>query len=197
MTGKYYLGINNTKNVDFYIIKGVAEELLEYLGYGNRYSFIKKDNMAKELHPGQSALINVNADDIGFIGKLHPDVAEDDVYVLEINLTKLLDKKVGKMKYKEISKFPSMKKDVAFIVDKEITSKEIETVIKKAGGNLLSCIEVFDVYEGANLGKNKKSIAYSLTFLDSKKTLTDEEVMVAFNKVIENVEKKCNAELRG
>jgi len=196
MTGKYYLGINNTKNVDFYIIKGVAEELLDYLGYGNRYSFIKKDNMAKELHPGQSAIINVNADDIGFVGKLHPDVAEDDVYVLEINLTRLLDKKVGKMKYKEISKFPSMKKDVAFIVDKEMASKEIETVIKKAGGNLLADIEVFDVYEGANLGENKKSIAYSLTFLDSKKTLTDEEVMEAFNKIIENVEKKCNAELR-
>jgi len=196
MTGKYYLGINNTKNVDFYIIKGVAEELLDYLGYGNRYSFIKKDNMAKELHPGQSAIINVNADDVGFIGKLHPDVAEDDVYVLEINLTKLLDKKVGKMKYKEISKFPSMKKDVAFIVNREITSKEIETVIKKAGGNLLADIEVFDVYEGANLGENKKSIAYSLTFLDNKKTLTDEEVMQAFNKVIENVEKKCGAELR-
>ena len=101
------------------------------------------------------------------------------------------------MKYKEISKFPSMKKDVAFIVDKEIASKEIETVIKKAGGNLLADIEVFDVYEGANLGENKKSIAYSLTFLDSKKTLTDEEVMQAFNKVIENVEKKCGAELRG
>lgn len=129
-------------------------------------------------------------------GRLHPNISKDKVFVFEINLNKLLSKKVGKMKFKEISKFPNVKKDVAFIVDKNITSKEIEMVIKKASGSVLTNIEVFDVYTGENVGENEKSIAYSLTFNNTKRTLTEEEVMESFKKVIENVQKKCNARLR-
>ena len=195
MTGKYALGLNNTKNVDFYTIKGVTEEVLDYLGYAGRYSFMKKE-MPKEMHPGQSAYINVNGTDVGIIGKLHPNVTKEDVYVLEINLDELFKKKVGKMKYKEISKFPSVKKDVAFVVDKSLTSKDIEKVIKNAGGSLLTEIEVFDVYTGITIGIDKKSIAYSLTFSDNKKTLTDEEVETLIDKIISTVSKKCGAELR-
>ena len=195
MTGKYSLGLNNTKNVDFYTIKGVTEEVLDYLGYAGRYSFMKQE-MPKEMHPGQSAYINVNGTDVGIIGKLHPNVTKEDVYVLEINLDELFKKKVGKMKYKEISKFPSVKKDVAFVVDKALTSKNIEKVIKNAGGSLLTEIEVFDVYTGITIGINKKSIAYSLTFSDSKKTLTDEEVNNLIQKVMDNVCKKFGAEVR-
>ena len=127
---------------------------------------------------------------------MYPKTTKEDVFVFEINLDKLLSKKVGKMKYKEISKYPNIKKDMAFIVNKDVESKEIETVIKKSSGSNLIQIEVFDVYTGENVGKNEKSIAYSLTFNDSKKTLTEEEVMISFNKIIENVEKKCNAKLR-
>ena len=195
MTGKYYLELNNTKNVDFYTIKGVAEEVLDYLGYAGRYSFMKKD-MPKEMHPGQSAIINLNGTDIGLIGKVHPNITNEDVYVLEINLDELFKKKVGKMKYKEISKFPSIKKDVAFVVDKSLTSKEIEKVIKNAGGSLLTEIEVFDIYTGAIIGLDKKSIAYSLTFSDNKKTLTDEVVNGLMEKVMENVCKKFGADVR-
>ena len=194
MSGKYSLGLTN-KNVDFYVIKGVAEEILEYLGYANRYSFMKKE-MPKELHPGQSAYINVNGTDVGIIGKIHPNVTKEDIFVIEINLDELLQKKVGKMKYKEISKFPNVKKDVAFVVDKKLTSKEIEKVIKSAGGSLLTDIEVFDVYTGSNLDENKKSIAYALTFEDTKKTLTDEEINALLEKIIDTVCKKCNAEIR-
>ena len=75
-------------------------------------------------------------------------------------------------------------------------SKDIEKVIKNAGGSLLTKIEVFDVYEGSNLPEDKKSIAYSLTFLDNKKTLTDEEINNIMNKIIENVTTRCNAEIR-
>ena len=194
MSGKYSLGLTN-KNVDFYVIKGVAEEILEYLGYANRYSFMKKE-MPKELHPGQSAYINVNGTDVGIIGKIHPNITKEDIFVLEINLDELFQKKVGKMKYKEISKFPNVKKDVAFVVDKKLTSKEIEKVIKSAGGSLLTDIEVFDVYTGSNLDENKKSIAYALTFEDTKKTLTDEEINALLEKIIDTVCKKCNAEIR-
>ena len=195
MTGKYSLGLNNTKNVDFYTIKGVLEEVLDYLGYAGRYSFLKAE-LPKEMHPGQSAYINVNGTNVGIIGKLHPNVTKEDVYVFEINLDELFKKKVGKMKYKEISKFPSIKKDVAFIVDKNLISKDIEKVIKSAGGSLLTNIEVFDVYTGVNVEDDKKSIAYSLTFADTKKTLTDEEINSLTEKIIDTVSKKCGAEIR-
>ena len=196
MSGEYYLGLGNRQNVDFYIIKGIAEEILDYLGYGNRYSFVHMKQQIPEFHPGQSADISVNNDIVGVIAKLHPNIAKDDVYVMEINLDKLLEKRTGKMKFKEISKFPSIKKDLAFVVDKSVESKDIETVIKKAGGSMLTNIEVFDVYTGANIGENEKSIAYSLTFMDSKKTLTEEEVTAVFEKIIQMVENKCGAKLR-
>ena len=163
MSGKYSTGLNNNKTVDFYVIKGIAEEVLDYLGYAGRYSFMKQE-MPKEMHPGQSAMINVNGSNIGMIGKIHPSVTKDDVYVLEINLDELFTKKVGKMKYKEFSKFPSINKDIALVVDKKSVSKDIEKVIKSAGGSLLTNIEVFDVYTGVGVGIDKKSIAYSLTF---------------------------------
>jgi len=195
MSGKYSTGLNNNKTVDFYVIKGIAEEVLDYLGYSGRYSFMKQE-MPKEMHPGQSAMINVNGSNIGMIGKIHPSVTKDDVYVLEINLDELFTKKVGKMKYKEFSKFPSINKDIALVVDKKSVSKDIEKVIKSAGGSLLTNIEVFDVYTGVGVGIDKKSIAYSLTFSDMKKTLTDEEINGLMNKIIDAVSKKCGAELR-
>ena len=195
MTGKYETGLNRTQNVDFYVIKGIAEEVLNYLGYAGRYSFMKQE-MPKEMHPGQSAMINVNGSNVGIIGKVHPKVTNDDVFVLEINLDELFKKKVGKMKYKEFSKFPSISKDIALVVDKNAVSKDIEKVIKSAGGSLLTNIEVFDVYTGIGVGIDKKSIAYSLTFSDMKKTLTDEEINTLMNKIIDAVSKKCSAELR-
>lgn len=195
MSGKYSTGLNNNKIVDFYVIKGIAEEVLDYLGYAGRYSFMKQE-MPKEMHPGQSAMINVNGSNIGMIGKIHPSVTKDDVYVLEINLDELFTKKVGKMKYKEFSKFPSINKDIALVVDKKAVSKDIEKVIKSAGGSLLTNIEVFDVYTGVGVGIDKKSIAYSLTFSDMKKTLTDEEINGLMDKIIDAVSKKCGAELR-
>ena len=195
MYGNYYLGINHTKKVDFYIIKGIVEEILDYLGYENRYSFITKD-LPKELHPGVSASISVNNDIVGIIGKVHPSVTKEDVYVLEINLDKLLAKRVGKMKYKEISKFPGITKDLAFIVSKDVTAGDIISTIKKAGGKLLKDITVFDVYTGEKVGNNEKSIAFSLTFLDINKTLNDEEVMTIFNNIIEKVENSHYAKLR-
>ena len=195
MSGKYSIGLNNNKTVDFYVIKGIAEEVLDYLGYAGRYSFMKQE-MPKEMHPGQSAMINVNGSNIGMIGKIHPSVTKDDVYVLEINLDELFTKKVGKMKYKEFSKFPSINKDIALVVDKKSVSKDIEKVIKSAGGSLLTNIEVFDVYTGVGVGIDKKSIAYSLTFSDMKKTLTDEEINGLMDKIIDAVSKKCGAELR-
>lgn len=197
MTGDYYLGIENKKQVNFYVIKGIVEELLDYLGYAGRYSFVvNEEKIPDELHPGQAAQISVNNDVIGIIGRIHPAISKENVYVFEIDLDKLLAKKVGKMKYKEISKYPSVNKDLALVVDKNITSKEIEMNIKKAGGSLLTNIKVFDVYEGIGIPEGKKSVAYALTFEKSDRTLTDEEINNAMDKIIELVEKKMDATLR-
>ena len=189
MTGERYLSVKS-KQVDFYDIKGVAEELLDYLGYGGRYSFVVKDELPKEFHPYQTAQISVNNDIVGIIGKLHPNCTKDNVYVLEINLDKLLEKKTGKMKYKEISKFPSVKKDLAVVIDKDITSEEIAKQIKKLAGNLLLGSKIFDVYTGENIEKNKKSIAYSLEFGAADRTLTDDEINAILEKIIAGLEKQ-------
>ena len=189
MAGEFYLGVDNTKQVDFYVIKGIAEELLDYLGYSGRYSFVINDSIPDTFHPGQSAAISVNNDIVGFIGRVHPVKSKEAVYVMEINLDKLLSKKVGKMKYKEISKFPSIKKDLAVVVDKNVAAGDIAGIIKKAAGSLLLGTKVFDVYTGTGLEENKKSIAYSLEFGANDRTLTDEEINQVLEKIITNLEK--------
>ena len=180
--------------VDFYLLKGIAESLLDYLGLKNRYDFNVKE--VDSMHPGMTAEITLDREPIGFMGRVHPEVMKDDVYVLEISLDKLYEKKIKPIKYKEISKYPTVVKDLAFIIDNDVTSKDLVTTIKKAGGRILTDIDVFDVYKGENLDAGKKSIAYSLTFSDPTKTLSDEEVMKVFNKIIEDVTKKHNTVLR-
>ncbi|HOZ54794.1 MAG TPA: phenylalanine--tRNA ligase subunit beta [Clostridia bacterium] len=207
MSGKYFegLSIENVsgakKPLDFFVLKGIVEEILDYLGYKNRYSFVIPKEIPLEFHPGQVAEISVNNDIVGVIGAVHPsitnEISKQSVYVMEINLDKLLEKRVGTMKFKDISKFPNVKKDLAFTVNKNISAKQISDIILKAGGSLLTNIEVFDVYTGENVEKGKKSIAFSLTFNDNKKTLNDEEINQIFNKIIDTVEIKCGAELRG
>ena len=194
MTGDYYLDIVNTK-VDFYIIKGVLEELLDYLGYNGRYS-LQASDIPKELHPGQSASIIMQGKKVGVIGKIHPSVIKDDVYVFEIDLSNLLENRASKMNFKEIPKYPIVKKDIAFIVDKNITVGEVLAQIKKTGGKMLKNIELFDIYTGENVDSNKKSLAFALYFQDDNKTLTEEEVMQNFNNIIKKVTEVIPATLR-
>lgn len=195
MTGKYYNKIGFNELINFYDIKGVAEELLDFLGYSGRYSFVVPKQMPPEFHPGQTAEISVNNDIVGIVGRVHPEIEKEPVYVMEINLDKLLEKKVGKMKFKEISKFPVIKKDLSILVNKDISSKEIEMKIKKKAGKLLIDIKVFDLYEGKNIDKDKKSLAYSLTFGDQNRTLNDDEINAVMDKIIEDLE-KAGMELR-
>ena len=190
MSGEYYTGIGHNQNVDFYVIKGVTEELLDYLGYENRYSFIVPKEISAEFHPGQVAEISVNNDIVGIIGRIHPAIEKEAVYVMEINLDKLLDKRVGRIKFKEISKFPSVKKDISVLVQKDMNSKDIETLIKKKAGKLLLDIKVFDVYEGNNIVDDKRSIAYSLSFGTFDRTLNDDEINTILDDIIKDLENK-------
>ena len=189
MKGNY---INNNWNstkikVDFYLIKGILENLLDYLGLKNRYSFTTSD--IPNMHPGMSARVLLDRKEIGIIGRIHPTDSKDEIYICEISMDKLMTN-IKPIKYKEISKYPSIIKDMAFIMPKETEAREVLDIIKKSGGRLLTDINIFDVYEGENVGNNEKSIAYSLTFNDNTKTLTDEEVNTLFEKIIKDVENK-------
>jgi len=195
MSGNYTLGLKQL-NVDFYVVKGIAEEILDFLGFAGRYSFIVNDNIASELHPGKSAVISVNNDVVGFVGRIHPSICGDEVYVMEINLDKLLQKKVGKMQYKEYSKFLTVKKDIAVVVDKNIEAIELQKVIKTAGGKLVKDSTVFDVYTGKGIDDNKKSIAFKLEIGSDKETLTAEQINEVLDKVITQLKNKFGAELR-
>ena len=195
MAGKFFQGIKEVP-VDFYIIKGIAEEVLDFLGFKNRYSFQVKDNLPEELHPGKSALINVNGEDVGIIGRVNPEICKSECYILEINLDRLLSKKVGKMKYKDFSKFPETKKDLSIIVDENISAEEIEKAIKKSAGSTLTNIDVFDLYKGTGIAEGKKSIAFSLSFGTMDRTLTDDETNETMEKIILGLQKAIKAELR-
>lgn len=188
---------NNTNiKIDFYVVKGIIEDILNYLGLNRRYTFNISNNVPKEMHPGMSAEIVVDNEALGYFGKVHPSLRKDDIYVIEINLNKLYSKKVRGIKFVEASKYPSINKDLAFITKRDISSSEIEKVIKRSAGKLLTNIDVFDVYVGENLLSDEKSIAYSLTFSDSSRTLMDDEITTLLNKIISDVEAKTKSKLR-
>ncbi len=196
LSGTYLENKWQTKmiDVDFYLVKGIIENLLNFLGFNNRYDFVVEP--LKDMHPNRSAVIKINQEKVGYLGEVHPNLSKKPVYVFELNLDKLMNIKTRGIKFKELTKYPSINKDVAFVADKHLHSSDIINIIKKTGGRLLTDIDVFDVYVGDNLENDKKSIAYSLEFSDPTKTLTDEEVLVVFNKIISEVENKTGAKLR-
>jgi len=180
-------------SVDFYLVKGIVEDLLCSLGLHNRYSFEKKE--ISDLHPGVSASILLDRHEIGIIGKVHPNITNDDVYVVELSLQKLMVP-IKNIKFKEAFKYPNIEKDMAFILDKNIMANEVIAIIKKKGGRLLQDINVFDVYEGDHLPSGKKSLAFHLVFGAEDRTLLDDEVMNIFNQIILEIENNLHAELR-
>ena len=166
--------------VDFYVVKGIVEELLDYMGYNGRYSFVRSN--CNDLHPGIQGNIVLDGKNIGIIGKIHPSIIKKDVFIFEINLNSLIGK-TSKLKYKSAFKYPSITKDMAYIVDKNILVGDIISTIKKAGDKTLQDVVVFDVYEGDKLPADKKSIAIQVTISPTEKTMTDKE-KAAFEKVI-------------
>ncbi|MDO5557452.1 MAG: phenylalanine--tRNA ligase subunit beta [Clostridia bacterium] len=195
LKGNYLLNDwKGSSKIDFYLVKGLVENLFDYLGLKGRYSFEKAE--VEDMHPGMTAKILLDRKPIGIIGRVHPSNYKDEIFIAEFSLTRIYEKSIKLLKYKEVSKYPEIEKDLAFIVDKNVQSAEIENIIKRSGGRLLTKINAFDVYEGDNLEQGKKSICYNLTFQDETKTLTDNEVMEVFNKIIQMVEKNMDAKLR-
>jgi phenylalanyl-tRNA synthetase beta chain len=195
MSGNYVTNTwqNTSIKANFYLLKGIIENILDFLGFKNRYHFEVLND--ESFHPGISAKIILDKEEVGVIGRIHPSINKDDIYLAEVSMTKL-NRNVKPLKFKAAPIYPEIVKDVAFIISKEITSSDVEKVIKKAGGRLLSNIDVFDVYTGEKVKENEKQIAYKLTFNSPDRTLTEEEVMDVFNNIIKNVTEEVPATLR-
>lgn len=185
--------------VDFYTLKGIIENILESININN-YE-IEKETQNASYHPGRCANIKVGIDTISTLGEVNPEVLDNymiskRVYLLEANITKLVKYAKVNKKYVEVPKFPAVERDIAVIVDEDVEVGKIEKIVTKKAKKLLENIKLFDIYRDEKLGKNKKSVAYSLMFRDKNKTLSDDEVNVMMDNIISELEKSLGAELR-
>ncbi len=198
MTGEVREGLYGRRKVDFYDIKGAVEELLSFFRLRGEF---EREEGRSYLHPGQSAKVRVKGEEVGFLGKLHPDVlerldAKQEIFVAEIELEKLLKlAKEERIEFKSIPKFPPVMRDIAVIVDEDTPVAQIERVIRESAKHLEK-VELFDVYTGKGVPEGKKSVAFSLSFRAPDRTLSDEEVNKILAVIIESLD-KIGAKLRG
>lgn len=195
MKGNYLLNEATKVNVkcDFYLIKGIIENLLDYLGFKGRYHFVKSS--VDSMHPKRSAKIYLDDTFLGIIGEIHPSLCKDEIYTSEISLNKLMQE-IKPLKYVAASVYPEIVKDVAFVVEKSLPVEDIIEVIRKSGKDILTNISIFDVYTGPNVLETEKSVAFKLTFQSNTRTLEDEEVMRIFNDIMTSVKNKFNCKVR-
>ena len=189
---------------NFYHMKGYVESIFTALGIEkSRYRLNKLSIEGNDLHPYRSADIIFQNKVIGRFGELYPtrysdyNLGKTSCVVLEMELDSLLSAKVSLVKNENFSKFPAVSRDLALLVSKEVSSAELIKTIKVVGKGLVSEAEVFDVYEGENLGHNKKSLAISITFVSKDHTLQDKEVTDLLDKIKFELNRVHNAELRG
>ncbi|ABS74928.1 MULTISPECIES: phenylalanine--tRNA ligase subunit beta [Bacillus] len=187
------------KPVDFFVAKGIVEGLLHQLNVSDRVEFVQSER--KNMHPGRTANILLNGSLAGFIGQVHPAMEKEldikETYVFELDLHALLTEETEPVVYTPIPKYPSVTRDIALVADKTVTSGQLEAVIKEAGGALLKEVTVFDVYEGEHMEEGKKSVAFSLQYVNPEQTLTEEEVTKVHENVLKALEETYQAVLRG
>ncbi|QOQ54034.1 phenylalanine--tRNA ligase subunit beta [Bacillus amyloliquefaciens] len=187
------------KPVDFFVVKGIVEGLLHQLNVSDRIEFVQSER--KNMHPGRTANILLNGSLAGFIGQVHPAMEKEldikETYVFELDLHALLTEETEPLVYTAIPKYPSVTRDIALVADKTVTSGQLEAVIKDAGGALLKEVTVFDVYEGEHMEEGKKSVAFSLQYVNPEQTLTEEEVTKVHENVLKALEETYQAVLRG
>ncbi|MCK1193922.1 phenylalanine--tRNA ligase subunit beta [Streptococcus uberis] len=183
--------------VDFYYAKGILESLFSKLNL--KVTFVAEKDMAS-MHPGRTARILLGEETIGFLGQVHPQVANDydipETYVVELNLQAIEANMASTQIFTEISKQPAVSRDIALLVDDQLSHQDIVTIIEGLGLKYLESIKLFDVYAGANIEPGKKSMAYSLTFQNPQESLRDEEVAKYMNKISEALLEKANAQVR-
>ncbi len=183
----------------FFEVKGVVEELGSILGIKSMQIDACTDNPS--YHPGRCAKITVAGKVCGYFGVVHPDVAENfdcpkGTVIFEIETKALVKASKPSRTYKQLPKFPGIARDLALVVDKSVPVGDILRTAKSAGGNLLESVEFFDVFEGIQLGINKKSVAISLLYRSPDKTLSDEDIKPSIEKIMAKLEKQFDAKLR-
>ncbi len=184
---------------DFFTLKGVVEELLDDLGM-NKKAVYDPENKKNFLHPGRQAGIVYNGKELGYLGEVHPMVAnnysiKDRVYIAVIDTTILRDEASFDKKYEPVAKFPAATRDISMVVPKGVLAGQIEEIFENKGGAYLESFELFDVYEGNQILKGHKSMAYSLVFRAPDKNLSDEDVNSAMNRILKALKGK-DIELR-
>ncbi|HLR22253.1 MAG TPA: phenylalanine--tRNA ligase subunit beta [Pseudogracilibacillus sp.] len=184
------------KEVDFFVIKGVLEELFRYLN--KQVSF--EQAVLPDMHPGRCATINVDGNTIGFLGQVHPSYAKSidlkATYIFDLNLEYLLKASSTEIEYQQIAKYPSILRDIAFVMDESVLAGNIKEEIKMIGSPLVKKVEVFDVYTGDHLDSGKKSVAYNIHYQDKEKTLTDTEVDQSLETIISTINNKYGTYVR-
>ena len=185
-------------------MKGLDDAIFALLGIEqSRYKLERNKQHLDELHPGRSAEIVFQNQVIGRFGELHPnkieayDLGKTSAVVLEMNLDSLLSAKVSIVKMTPISRFPSVSRDLALVVNKDIAAKDLIKTIKVTGKGLVSEAQVFDVYEGEHIEAGKKSVAISVTYSSDDHTLSDKEIIDMENSIKFELTKQHHAELRG
>lgn len=185
--------------VDFYQIKGIVAGYLKSLALAGPVSYATSTTHP-EMHPGRTADIYVGEDLVGFVGEIHPATAKAykvrETYVFELDLDALIAQPKEHQQYQTISKFPSITRDVAMLIDDKVTNAAIVQLITDKGGAHLQQVQLFDVYNGKHVPEGKKSLAYTLTYQDQNGTLVDEEITKAFEKVLAALTETFGAEIR-
>ena len=199
ITGRRYPESWSAANdlADFFDLKGDFEALMQLARERGRVSFKPAEHPA--LHPGQCAAIVVNDKVVGHLGALHPelqrqlDIAQS-VYLLEVEWSAIAEGTVPK--FAELSKFPEVRRDLAFEFDRQLAAEDILSAVREVAGNYLRDLRLFDVYQGKGIDPQRKSLAFGLTFQHSSRTLTDEEITAAVDAVASVLKTRFGATLR-
>ncbi|WP_010099079.1 phenylalanine--tRNA ligase subunit beta [Ornithinibacillus scapharcae] len=198
VTGKWleHLWQQENKKVDFYVVKGIVEGLFEHL----ELPLAVEQAQLPDMHPGRTASLLLHDKVIGFIGQLHPLLEKEmdlkETYVFDINMEAVLEAHEHVPSYTQIPRYPSVTRDIAFILDEKVNAGDVKATIEEIGAPLVKQVQVFDLYKGENLPEGKKSVAYSLLYQDPEKTLVDEEVEKSYQSIIEAVNEKHQAYVR-
>lgn len=188
------------ENEDFFTAKGVLEGLFNEFCFGEEFYYVPCDK--KFLHKGRSAYVLAkNGEQIGYFGQLNPSVAEKldvdkPIFVGELNYEVFEKYVTPKIVYKPVSKFPTVERDIAILVDSNVPCADIISEIKKHAGKYCESVSLFDVYTGDQVKKGKKSMAFNINFVSNEKTLEVEEIDKAINKVLDGLKEIFGAELR-
>ena len=177
---------------DFFTMKGVVEEFFEKIGMHEKEKY-DPDAGKTYLHPGRQANIIYDGKVVGYLGEIHPEVADaygigERAYVAVIDMPEILPYATFDRKYTGIAKYPAVTRDISMVVPKKILVGQIEEVIEKNGGAHLESYKLFDLYEGAQIKAGFKSVAYSIVFRAKDKTLEEAEITAAMNKILKGLE---------